>query len=68
MLLIVTVLPLPAAPLIGTGYMECVQLSGESFVRKELHINWKSRHKFEFVYIHLMHTITFLLVLAPIYT
>ena len=35
-LLVVTVLPFPAAPLIGTGYMECVQLSGDSFVRKEL--------------------------------
>ena len=36
-IMIVTVLPFPAAPLIWTGYMECVQLSGGSFVWKELH-------------------------------
>ena len=36
-LLVVAVLPFPAAPLIGTGYMECVQLSSDSFVRKELY-------------------------------
>ena len=35
-LLVATVLPFPAAPLVGTGYMECVQLSGDSFVWKEL--------------------------------
>ena len=39
--LIVAVLPFPAAPLIWTGYMECVQLSSGSFVWKELR-KWKS--------------------------
>ena len=34
--IVVEVLPFPAAPLIWTGYMEGVQLSGGSFVRKEL--------------------------------
>ena len=40
-IMIVTVLPFPAALLILTGYMECVQLSGGSFVWKELHYNGK---------------------------
>ena len=37
MVLVVTVLPFPAASLIWTGYMECIQLSSGSFVREELH-------------------------------
>ena len=40
-IMIVTVQAFPAAPLIWAGYMECVQLSGGSFVWKELR-KWKS--------------------------
>ena len=38
-ILVDTVLPFPAASFIWTGYIECVQLSSDSFVQKELH-NW----------------------------
>ena len=38
MVLIVAVIPFPAASLIWTGYMEYVQFPGGSFVWKELHI------------------------------
>ena len=41
MVLIVTVLPFPAASLIWTGYMECIQLSSGSFVGEELR-KWKT--------------------------
>ena len=40
-IMIVAVQPFPAAPLIWTGYMECVQFSGGGFVGKEL-CKWKS--------------------------
>ena len=44
--MIVTVLPFPAAPLIWTGYMECIQFSSGGFVWKELR-KWKSTHTLE---------------------